>query len=375
MYKNIILPASILAETIIGAGMFALPFVFLKAGLTTGIFYLIFFGLVFILLNLMYADIILRTPENHRFVGYAKTYLGSLGFWSGMLMTIFGTVFALTAYLVLSISFVDLIWPTASDIYKILIFWFVSSAAIFWDVNKVAMSEFFILLGTALIILVIFGFGLSNFNYASVTNLNFSYLFFPYGVVLFSLAGRSAIPTVLGYFRKNNEQPVRAKWPIIIGGLIPVFVYIIFVLGVLGFSSNVSEDSVSGLVGSLPFFVLAMLGILGIITMWSTYIVIGRDVKKSLEHDLGLHQKIAGLATIIPPLLFYFLGFNNFLELISIVGSVFIGIEGIFVVLIWRKASKIESPEGHKIFDKINPLLIYLLILVFIGGVLYKLIY
>ena len=69
MYKNFILPAGLLAETIIGAGMFALPYVFQKSGIGLGLFYLFFFGLVSILIHLMYADIILRTSENHRFAG------------------------------------------------------------------------------------------------------------------------------------------------------------------------------------------------------------------------------------------------------------------------------------------------------------------
>ena len=375
MYKNIILPASILAETIIGAGMFALPFVFLKAGLTTGIFYLIFFGLVFILLNLMYADIILRTPENHRFVGYAKTYLGSLGFWSGMLMTIFGTVFALTAYLVLSISFIDFLFPTLPDIYKMLIFWALASLPVFLGINKLAASELFIIIGTISIILTLFILSFNGFpKLISVYPFfNADYLFFPFGIILFSMFGRSAIPAVLGYFRSNGESPASAKWPIIFGTIAPIIIYIIFIFAILGLSDIVSYDSVGGLVGQVPFFILVLLALLAIIELWSTYIVIARDVKKSLEHDLNFMPVISGTIIVGLPLIMYFLGFQNFIKLVDYIGSIFISLEGILIILIWQKISKVESE--HKIFNRINPIIIYLLLLVFIGGILYKLIY
>ena len=104
MYKNIILPASLLASTIIGAGMFALPYAFAKAGILSGLFYLLFFSLVVILIHLMYADIIVRTSENHRFLGYAKIYFGRVGFWLAFLISVIGAIFALTIYLILSVS-------------------------------------------------------------------------------------------------------------------------------------------------------------------------------------------------------------------------------------------------------------------------------
>ena len=81
MYRSIFLPASILSGVIIGAGMFALPFIFESVGLATGFFYLAFFAAALILVYLVYADLVVRTPGKHRFVGYARIYFGDLGFW------------------------------------------------------------------------------------------------------------------------------------------------------------------------------------------------------------------------------------------------------------------------------------------------------
>ncbi len=167
MYKNIILPASLLAGTIIGAGVFALPFVFKEAGIVTGLFYLGFFSVCFTIIHLMYAEIILKTEGAHRFSGYAKIYLGNWGFWSAILMTIIGMILVLTIYLILSISFTNLIIPVQFNIFdssKLLIFWLFGSAAIFLGIRQMAFWEFLITSSIVIIILIIFGYSLGHFD-------------------------------------------------------------------------------------------------------------------------------------------------------------------------------------------------------------------
>lgn len=378
MFKNVILPASLLAGTIIGAGVFALPYVFAKAGILTGLFYLLIFSAVFTLIHLMYADIILRTKENRRFFGYAEIYLGKWGKWLAILTTVVGMIFILTVYLILSVSFFNLIFQNFvfPDIYKILIFWFFGSLAVFMGINRLAITEFLITFGIAGIILIIFGYGFGNLEQAvSMSFFDLKYLFLPYGVVLFSLAGRAAIPALLGYFRNNNQPRLKARVPIILGSLAPALIYSIFVFGILSLSKTVSQDSISGLIGRLPLLILGLLGGLGLISLWSSYIVIGRDIKKSFEHDFNFHWIFAGLIVILSPLFLYFLGFQNFLELVGLAGGVFVGLESIFVVLMWLKSRKFGGEERGVFIRKLNPIIIRVLLLIFVGGIIYEIIY
>lgn len=379
IFSQLIFPASLLATTIIGAGMFALPFLFSKAGIGVGFFYLLFFGVILALIHLMYADVIVRTPENRRFPGYAKIYLGKFGHWSSIFMAIFGALLSLTIYLVLSPSFINLIAPNAPVVYIILTFWLLGSLAIFFNVNELVMSEFLIFIGMAAIILVIFGFSfLMNGGLEKTANLplfSLNNIFLPFGAVLFSMYGRSAIPVLLGYFRNNGQPAVKSKWPIIVGSITPAIIYAIFVFGILGLSDNISEDAVSGLVGNLPVMVLWIIGILGTISLWSTYIIIGRDIKKSLEHDFNFPLVLSGAAVFIVPILFYFVGFQNFLQLVEFTGAVIIGLEGIFIILMWLKVSKIVANNGQGLIAKLNPLIIIFLLLVFAAGIVYKIVY
>ncbi len=377
MYKNLILPTSLLVGTIIGAGIFALPFVFMKAGTITGLFYLGIFSLVFILIHLMYAEVIIKTEGEHRFPGYAKVYLGKSGFWLATLTSILGMLLVLTVFLILSTSFWGLILPMgcgASDILKILFFWFLGSMAIFLGIRSLAFSEFFIVAGIILISLVIFFFRVFYFGkIISIPLFNLQNIFLPYGIILFALAGRVAIPAVINYFQKIRQPVIKAKQAIILGTLTPVLIYLLFAVGVLGLSSNVSPDSVLGLIGNVSPFILFLVGIFGLTSLWSSYIVVGLDIKNALKFDLKFPKILAGLTVIISPLLLYFLGFQSFLTLVSFIGGIFIALEGIFIALMWLKVSKLR-PEKI-IFKKLSPLIVYALIIIFIGGIVYEIIH
>ena len=374
MYKNLILPSALLAGTIIGAGIFALPFVFNQAGTGLGILHLIIFGLVLTALHLIYADIIARTKEDHRLAGYAHYYLGNWAFGAAIIINIIGLILTLTIYLVLSVSFINLFAAGLASTYQILIFWFLGSLAIFLGVNRLAFSELLITAGIGAIILIIFIYGFINpVSPVDIVSFNWGNLFLPYGAVLFALMGSTAIPSVAGYFRKNNLPAIKARMSIILGTLAPVLIYALFVFGVLKLSKIVSDDSITGLIGQIPPALLWLLGILGIISLWSSYIVFGRNVQKSLQYDMRFPPFSAALATIILPLLLYFLGLQNFLELVGIAGGIFIALEGILTILIWLKARQQESET--KLLKNFPVALAYLLILIFSGGIIYTIVY
>lgn len=377
MYRSIILPASILAATIIGAGTFVIPFIFVQSGIITGLFYLAIFGVAFALIYLMYADTILRTKEDHRFSGYAELYLGKLAKWPTILSSIVGMLFILTIYLILSASFVNLIWPSAPDIYKVAAFWLIASLAILLKINRLAVSEFLTVIGIVAIVLIAFIYGLKDFEKIFSVPLvaaDWRQFFLPYGAILFSLAGKTAIPTILGYFRKNNRQNADIKPVIILGVLLPIIVYFIFSVAVINLSSAVSVDTVSGLADHLPSWLMFFFGVLGFLAIWSTYIVVGRDIEKSLIHDVKLSNFLAAAIVFFSPLALYSFGFQNFLELIKTTGGVFAGTEGLLIILIWRKAVKI-SPIADGIFKKPPHFIGAFLFLIFFIGAIYEIIY
>ncbi len=376
MYKNIILPASILAGTIIGAGFFALPYLFVKTGLAVGLFYVLIFAGVFILMHLLYTDIVLRTNGTHRLAGYASRYTGKFGELIALCITIFGSILASTIYLILSISFFNLLIPGINPTHSLLIFWALSSFSVFFGIKRLSVAEFFSTYGIAAIILIIFAYGLEGagrISTAPAATLNTFFL--PYGAILFSLSGRIAVTALIDYFKKRagsgTKEPVRiiknAKRAIIIGTLFPACIYALFVFAIISLSPIVSEDSVSGLIGSLPYYMLWLLGALGLIAMWSTYIAMIYDVSKSLRFDLKFPDLPAKILVVFTPLLLYFAGLKNFIGLVSFVGGIFISVESFLIILIW---SRLPKPRHLSIFKSLNRFVLYGLLIIFVLGII-----
>src|SRR3989344_9012120 len=100
-YKQYLLPSVVVGSLTVGAGMFALPYVFSKSGLRTGSIYLTIFTLIFVRINNEYAEIISEHSEKYRFASYAKEHLGKWGFWLSIIAVVFGLLLTLTIYVVL----------------------------------------------------------------------------------------------------------------------------------------------------------------------------------------------------------------------------------------------------------------------------------
>lgn len=357
----------ILSGGIIGAGIFSLPFVFHQAGLAVGFFYLILAATVYAVIHLMYADIILRTKGEHRFVGYTKLYLGRVLGGAAVYMAVVEMLFVLTIYLVLSASFVALLFPASSLLVRLGAFWLLGSAAIFWDGKRVALSELLITIGIVAIIAILFFLGLQHLGrLGSQTLFNGAKNFLlPLPAILFALSGRVAIPSVVKYFKGSNGASI--KKTILWGTLLPAGVYALFVVAILGLSPAVTPDSVTGLAGNVAPFILILVGVLGLLSLWSSYILVGLDVKNTLRYDLKLSHFTAAFSVIAAPIILYLVGFTNFLLLVSFVGGVLLAVEGILVIAIWLRLEQI-SVYPSRLFKKYHPILTVLLVAVFLAA-------
>lgn len=361
-YKHIIIPAGLLAALIIGAGMFSLPFVFQKAGWLPGFFYLAAFSLIFSLIHLMYLAIIQQTGGHHRFVGYAKIHLGRFGFLSSILVTVFTLILVLTIYLILSASFIRLILPDLNSLVGVLAFWFLGTTAVILGIKKMAGIEFWTAFAMVALVLVIFigALNLTGFSLKDVSAFNLPFWFLPFGPVLFSLAGRAGISSIYEYFKVNKlKERGNIELAIILGTIIPAIIYLFFVFGVLSFSPGlVTPDAVSGMIMA-PIGIIKAIGILGILSLLTSYVFLGLELKGIFRLDFELSEISAALLVILAPIGLYLLGVADFIKTVSLAGGVFAGLEGVLVVLMYEKIS------GRRVF-------IYLLLPVFFLGALYE---
>jgi amino acid permease len=98
--KTSVLAISILSGTIIGVGIFSLPYITLKVGFPIMLGYFLVLGSLVVLVHLFFGELALRTPDFKRFPGFAKFYLGHWGEKISLVTIIFGIFGAILAYLI-----------------------------------------------------------------------------------------------------------------------------------------------------------------------------------------------------------------------------------------------------------------------------------
>lgn len=373
MYKNIILPASVLAGSIIGAGIFSLPFVFNKFGLLAGFFSLIIFAFIYALIYFIYADIVLRTEGEHRFIGYSKIYLGKLGFYTAIIIGLVQLLLVLTVYLILAPSFTQLIFG-GDYICHLLFFWLIGSLMTLFNTRKIAWFEFFIVSGIFSIIFLVFFFGIKNADLSFIYNVSFNVSSLGViGTVIFALSGVMVVPEVVAYFRESSSPLKFLKRSLLLGSFLPALAYMVFVLGILGFSKNVSVDAISGLVGYAPEWLVILLGCLGFLSLASSYVLVSLNTRHIFEYDFSLSAILSKFLIIVIPPVLYFLGINSFTQAISFTGSIFIPLEIILLILIWLKANR-SRPTNDFFNSKITSATLPFLLAVFLIVLVYAII-
>ena len=343
--KDFLLSFGLLAGTIIGAGVFSLPYIFKFSGISLGFVYLVVAAFAYIAIYLMYAEVVEKTPGEHRLVGYSRIYLGIWAAVPAILMTIVEGILVLTIYLILSESFAHLLFRSGSSEVKIVIFWFLSSAGVLLGLKRIAKAELVITLGILGIFAMVFLFGLENLGGISRNDFlpvwgNF---LLPFGPILFALSGRAAIPAIVrlgGPASTGQGGPVKKS--IAWGVAIPALAYFFFAFSVVAISPIVTEDAVTGLRAGIPGWASWLLGALGILALISSYLTIGYDVDKSLETDLKVSYWTRFAVVMLGPITLYFGGLRDFLQTVSFTGGIFIALESIFIVWIWMRMKRLK---------------------------------
>ena len=210
--------ATVLIGTVVGAGIFAIPYVVAKIGFLPGIFYLLILGALVLFLNLIYGEVILRTPGDRQLTGYAEIYLGKWGKFLGTLAIFITAYGALLAYLIKVGEFLSLIFALPNPVLFSLLFFVFGSIAVFLGLRSVSFFAgvfVVLLLGLVSLIAILGGDKIDPVNFLGS---DFSFLSLPYGVILFALFGSSVIPEMEEILRTEHKS---LKKSIVIGSLIP----------------------------------------------------------------------------------------------------------------------------------------------------------
>jgi tyrosine-specific transport protein len=374
--KKFFLALAVLMGTIVGAGIFGLPFVISKSGVIPALFYFFILGLAVLLLHLMFGETVLRTEGKMRLSGYSQKYLGKNGKLMVTISTFIGITGSLLAYIILGGNFLKIIFSSLINLSAFqfgLIFWAILVYFIFKGLRVIAPAAVFTNIAFFIIIFIVISFLLPEFRFNNLSLANRENIFLPYGIIMFSLTGFAAIPEIAGILKSQEERKIFKK-VIIVASLVSIILYLIFSLGVIGVSNGkTSEEAFSGLVPFLGKKIITLGALFGVITIADSFLIICLYFRNTLIYDYHFPKILASFTSSFLPLLL-FLRFRNFTQVVSFAGTILGTIEGIIILLLFKKAKKLgnRTPEYSL---NIPNYLIYIMMAIFILGMFFQLFY
>ncbi|MFC1801560.1 aromatic amino acid transport family protein [Nanoarchaeota archaeon] len=365
-----------LMGTVIGAGVLGIPYVIAQSGLLLGIINLLVVGVALLILHLCLGEITLRTKGLHQLSGYMEKYLGKLGKHFMAFSMIVGIYGAMTAYIIGEGEIIKTILGGNPIIYS-LIFFALVSFIIFVGLKATGRAEMVVTGLMILVVLVIGIFSFSNINTDYFSGIHWQSIFLPYGVILFAFVGTAAIPELREQLIKEKKKMKKA---IFLGSLIPIAIYLIFavvVVGLIGltnFNSLAPNDRIATI--ALSIFTNKGLGLAANIfagfAMFTSFLGLGLALRQMYEYDYNVKKMWAFFITIIPPVIIAFSGLTNFIAILGFSGAIAGGVDGILIMLAYWKAKR-QGQRKPEYTINIGKFITTLLIVMFSLGIIYQL--
>lgn len=372
MRKDFILAIASLIGTIIGAGVFGIPYVMAKSGILFCLFYFLVLGTTVFLLYLFFGEVVLRTKQKHRLIGYTEKYLGKRAKALIAFSTISGTIGALLVYIILGGHFLKLILPFSMSSFQLsLLLWMVLSFFVFLGIKSIAWLQLLMSAGFLGAFFLIFLYGFSKIDIGNFILAGPKYIFLPYGVILFSLVGWNAVPEIETILIKKKNLKRVIFWAIAIS-LSFYFLFGLFISGLTG--QNTTQDAFEGLIPLLGQKIMMLGGLFGLFAISTSFLILGNYLKNTLIFDYHFPYPLAFFIAVFSPLLLFLSGVREFIWIIAFVGT-FIGlIEGTMIILIYKKAKK-QGEREPEYSLKIPQYLTYLMMAILFLGAIAQIIY
>jgi len=327
-----------------GAGVFALPFAFSRAGIFWGLANFAAAFSILLLLHFLYAEVAYFTRGKHRFTGYVDIFLGKKAKHLAFLTTISSYYGSLLVYGLLGGLFLANFFGGFVSRFELsLLFFAFAGFFVFLNLSRIAEINFYLTLPLFVFIvflLVIAAPAVKPENFLVNFNTNFTGGWFtPYGIWLFSLAGFAALPEARDIFSK---APVKSFKRMILSSLVlSAIFYFLFVMAVWGASGGgASPDALSGIANVLGTKAFLAGSFIGLLAVFTSFLAMATDMRNIFRYDYKIPKFLAGIFAVFPPAGLFLMGAVDFTAILSIVGALGLGAFGIFIILMARSLRK-----------------------------------
>lgn len=326
-----------LIGTVIGAGILGIPYVVQKSGIYLGLAYIIVLGIFSLIINLYVGEVSLRTKGTHELTGYAEKFLGKWGKHALLISLLIEIYGALSAYLLgVSQSFSATLG--FSPEFWMVVYFLLMGIILFRGINVVKGYEVIFNLAKLILIFAIIIVSFAFFNTGNLAVPVAPNFVLPFGVILFSFIGLTAIPE-LKHILANDRK--RVKNAIIVGSIIPIIVYALFALAVVSVTGdNTSEVGTIALGAKIGFAVILLGNAFAIFSMTTAFLAVALSLIWIFHYDYSINKNISFFAAMLIPLVIALSGFAGFIRILSLTGAIAGGITMILCLVMFHKAKE-----------------------------------
>ncbi|MDP2709455.1 MAG: aromatic amino acid transport family protein [bacterium] len=372
MSKNYLLAIATLMGTIIGVGLFAIPYITAVSGVLPLIFYIIILAVIQNYLHLLYAEIVLSTRGSHRLPGYMEKYNGRPGKLITLIVTVLSDYGAMLAYIIVGGLFLhQLLAPIFGGsliMYASALFFFEALIVLF-GIRLIAGTEF-IMTGLLILIIALIGWkGLDFIKPENYTLINWRNVFLPYGPIFFAISGMAAIPDVCKLMaREKNKIKSVIAW----GTYLSAFLVLVFALIITGITgAGTTPDTLTGLGLIFGDGIIKISLLFGLLAVVTSMICIAQASREVFWWDFKFNKNLAWALACFAPFLIYLAGVRDITKVVSLTGALAGGILGVVVIyLIGRVKKKCELKPA--VSCGLNKLAGLGLSLLFVLGLIYE---
>lgn len=370
---NYVASIALFISSIVGVGMFTLPYISTQAGIITVIIYFIALGFLQHWLHTLYAEIILSTKKPHRLPGYTEKYISKKAKKIVLILSLFSGYGALLAYTILGGQFLyQLLNPLLGGsviIYTIGLL-ILRSVVMLFGLGWVTRAEVILtggLLGAMVVVSVL---ATGQGSVENLTVFNNDNIFLPYGPVFFAVSGLLAINDIC-LLMKNEKEKIASvlKTGIIIASAI----MLLFTIAIASISGSLtSSDALGGLKTFIdPIFYNILLGV-GLITVTTSFFIMAEAMEEMFIWDFQAKKLGAWLLIWAVPLFLLLLGAWDFTKVVAITGAVSGGLLGSLYLILGLKVKK-KAEIVSPIKARLTPGIVGILVLLFVVGLIYQL--
>lgn len=366
MSKNFFKALSTFCATIIGAGIFVLPYTASKFGFFGITIFLIVLSFLVIIIHRLLGEVVVGTNEIFSIPGYTEKYLGLKIKNFSLFISATRVVGVLLIYILLGgqflYAFLNPYIGGSKNIF-IVIFFAISSFLIYKKTKKELRFDVDII-GILIILLILLIKAWSIFDFKNLTgNFDIQYIGFPYGVLIFALWGLHTVPRLYELAEKNEKQYKRLiNWGVILSAVF----YLLFIILILGVSGiNTSGDALTGFSIIVGGNLIKFGFIFGLMAVLTSLLALGFSLREIFQKDAMLSKPTAWIFACFLPFSLFLINFKDFVNIMSGIGSFLFTAEAIMVVFIYRKFFQSK-------FNKKPPLYTLLLLLFFTSIIIFE---